>query len=70
MGSYILMLNSSQVVFLLFYLEYICISQTFASGAHAPVTPKFHNVVTPWPLSHGFYLISLIFPTQLETRIG
>ena len=37
MGSYILMLNSSQVVSLLFYLEYICISQTFASGAHAPV---------------------------------
>ena len=37
MGSYILMLNSSQVVSLLFYLEYICISQTFANGAHAPV---------------------------------
>ena len=37
MGPYILMLNSTQVVSLLFYLEYICISQTFASGAHAPV---------------------------------
>jgi len=34
--------------------------------------PNPHHVVTPTtrPLSHGFYLVSLIFPAQSETRIG
>jgi hypothetical protein len=34
--------------------------------------PNPHHVVTPTtrPLSHGFYLVSLIFPAQPETRIG
>ena len=74
MGSYILMLNSSQLVFLLFYLEYICISQhlpvVHMHLCHIYMLPEFHHVVAPWPLSCGFNLASSIFPVQSETGIG
>src|SRR6266851_5540633 len=73
MGSYILMLNSSQLVFLLFYLEYICISQhlpvVHMHLCHIYMLPEFHNVVAPWPLTCGFDLDSSIFPVQSYTLI-
>ena len=66
MGSYVLMLNSSQVVSLLFYLEYICISQTFASGAHAPVPYTLPSSITR--SLPGLYHVVSISPPRFFPR--